>query len=144
MTGRCNINMNGENVPLRFGMPAVRWFMERITQEHIAPLSDDSINETGIAYLLYAGYYNWCIADDKIPQKTLSDFMEWVELMADDPDAQKEMMKAGEAFRDSKVVNKAIDKMTEHTDEVKKKLTGMTLNPSATENSGTASQNTES
>lgn len=150
MTGICDINMNGQIVPLRFGMPAVRWFMERLDQEHITPVSDDSINEIGIPYLLYAGYWNHCIAEDKPPKIKLSDFMEWVEksLAFDDNNARNEMIKAGECYRDSKLVNKVIDKMTEHAEEIKKKtaeikLTGMTSNPSVTGNSDAVSSNTE-
>lgn len=138
MTGRCDINMNGKVIPLRFGMPAVRWFLERASQDHLAIISDDSVNETGISYILYAGYYNYCIAEDKVPELKPGDFMEWVELMADDPEAQKEMTKAGECFKESKSVNKAVENLTKQTEEVKKKLTGMMSNPSATGNSPSA------
>lgn len=135
MTGRCDITMNGRIVPLRFGMPAVRWFLERASQDHLAIISDDSVNETGIAYILYAGYYNHCIADDKVPELKPGDFMDWVELMVDDPEAQKEMMKAGECFKESKQVNKAVENLTKQTEEIKKKLTGMMSNLSVTGNS---------
>lgn len=144
MTGLCTINMNGQQVPLRFGMPACRYFMEHISQEHIAPMSGDSINEVGISYLLYAGYWNACIADEKVPVMKLSDFMDWVELMIDDETAQQEMIKAGECFKESKSVQKFIEKANEATEEIKKKLTGMKLNPSATENSDIPPISTES
>lgn len=132
MTGLCSITMGGEKVPLKFGMPACRYFMEHVSQDHIAALSGDSVNETGIAYLLYAGYYNHCLITDKEPVKTLSDFFDHIELMIDDPVIQEELLRVGECFRESKSVKKFIEKAEESTEEIKKKLTGMKLNPSAT------------
>jgi hypothetical protein len=143
MTGLCCINMDGEQVPLKFGMPACRYFMEHVSQDHIAPLSGDSVNETGLSYLLYGGYYNHCIMKDKVPEKTLGDFMDFVELNIDNPEVQKELLAVGECFRESKPAQKFIEKVNEATEEIKKKLTGMKSSASATENLGSAPINTE-
>lgn len=134
MTGLCSINMNGEQVLLKFGMPACRYFMEHVSQDHIAPLSGDSVNETGLSYLLYAGYYNHCIIQDRKPEKSLADFMDFVELNIDNPEVQKELLAVGECFRESKPAQKFIEKVNEAAEEIKKKLTGMKSNVSATEN----------
>jgi dihydroorotate dehydrogenase len=143
MTGLCEIVMNGEKVALRFGMPACRYFMEHVSQDHVAPLSGDSVNETGLSYLLYAGYYNHCIAEDKKPVKKLSDFMEFIELNIDNPEVQKQLAAVGQCFEESKPVQKFIEKTNEATEQIKKKMIGMKLNPSATENSDSAQISTE-
>lgn len=135
--------MDGEKVPLKFGMPACRYFMEKIDQEHISPLSGDSVNEVGIAYLLYAGYLNHCIIKEKVPEKTLEQFMEYVELMSDDPAAQAEMVKAGECFSLSKSVQKYVEKTEKAASEIKKKLDGMKSSLSATGNSGLTPASTQ-
>jgi hypothetical protein len=134
MNGLCSLNMNGEVVHLKFGMPACRYFMEHIAQEHIGAISIDGINETVVGYLLYGGYYNHCIIEDKKPEKKLSDFMEFIELNMDDPDVQRELVSIGECFQQSKSVQKFIEKVEGATEEIKKKLTGMRSNPSVTEN----------
>jgi hypothetical protein len=128
--------MDGETVNLKFGMPACRYFMEHVSEDHVAALSGDSINETGVAYLLYAGYYNHCIIEDKKPEKKLSDFMDFIELNLDNADVQKELVSIGECFQQSKSVKKFIEKVEVATQEIKKNLTGMKSSLSATANSG--------
>lgn len=135
MNGLCSITMNGQQVPLKFGMPACRYFMEKLEPEHVAAVSGDSINEVGIAYLLYAGYWNHCIIKDKLPEKKLEDFFDWVEDVGDDPAKQEEVKAVAECFQQSKSVNSYVDKTEQMTEELKKKLAGMRSSLSATGNS---------
>src|SRR5690242_18824515 len=109
MTGLCSIHMNGEVVNLKFGLPACRYFAEHISEEHIAPVVNDSLNETGLGYLLYAGYFNHCIIKDEKPIKELSEFMEFIELNIDNPDVQAELIAVGKCFDESKPAQKFMD-----------------------------------
>jgi hypothetical protein len=136
--GICTIEMNGEQIALKFGLPACRFFLEKVSQGHVKPLSGDSVNEVGAAYLIYAGYYNHCIISDAAPVKKFSDFMDWIESGLGDELLKKQLADVAECYKNSTTVKKYLELAEKEVDELKKKtkqLTGTLSSRSATEKS---------
>jgi hypothetical protein len=137
ITGLCSIRMNGEDVALLFAMPACEYFQTKIAEGSI--LIDEegnTIGDTSIAFLVYAGYWNHCIANGRVPKKQIGDFLQWVEDNAEDETAQQQLLTVAETFRDSKSLAKFKERTEKRVDELKKKiqeLNGRQLNPTATE-----------
>ncbi len=69
-TGRCSIQVNGEQVDLLFGMPAVEYIAKKV-EEGSMVLDEDgnTIGNSSIAFLIHAGYWNHCIANGLTPKK---------------------------------------------------------------------------
>lgn len=124
-SGLCAIKMNGAEVKLRFAMPAFRWFMEKIMQGHVVSMTGNTVNETGISYLIYAGYYNECIVTDTVPVVTLAEIFKWVEENADEPGMQEQFNAVADAYKDSHSLERFEKKITdviEANAEIKKKM----------------------
>lgn len=138
-SGLCSILMNGEDVTLLFAMPACEYFQKKITEGSI--MVDDEGNTVGdssLAFLLYAGYWNNCIANGKAPKLKIADFLEWIEVSVDDEQVQQQLLTMAETFRDSQSVERYKKRTEKQTEELKKKiatLTGELSNPTATVNS---------
>lgn len=122
-TGLTHILIREQEVKLKFGLPACQAF-------YTMCLSDDSekyINETrltslGIAKLFLAAYENACIIEDRTPDLTFGNFVEWIEdMIIDDP---KELERVVEVFANSKYTTKLAERTTTEQviDDVKKKL----------------------
>ena len=139
--------MNGEDVTLLFAMPACEYFQKKIADGSIIVNDDgNTVGDTSLAFLLYAGYWNNCIANGKAPKLKIGDFLEWIETNGDDEVVQQQLLTVAEAFRDSQSVERYKKKAEKQTAELKKKiaeLSGQISNPSATENSGSVPINTE-
>lgn len=121
----CVIKINDTEYTLRFAMPAIRWFMEKIAQGHVLSMGGGLLNETGISYLIYAGHYNECIANDKPPTLQLPELMDWVEENSDKPEAQQQFHAIAEAWKDNVSLKRYIDKANEliqAAEEIKKKM----------------------
>lgn len=146
-SGLCSILMNGKDVTLLFAMPACEYFQAKIAEGSI--LVDDDGNTVGnssLAFLIHAGYWNNCIANGKAPKLKISDFLEWIEVNADEEPVQEQLLLVAEAFRDSQGVERFRKRIEKKTDELKKKvatLTGVASNLSATESSDLAPISTE-
>jgi hypothetical protein len=145
-SGLCAILMNGEDVTLLFAMPACEYFQKKIIEGSI--MVDDEGNTVGdssLAFLLYAGYWNNCIANGRAPKLKIGDFLEWIEVNVDDEQVQQQLLTVAEAFRDSQSVERYKKRTEKQTEELKKKiatLSGELLNPSATENLDSAPTST--
>lgn len=138
--------MNGDDVILLFAMPACEYFQKKIIDGSI--IVDDEGNTVGdssIAFLLYAGYWNNCIANGKPPKLKISDFLEWIEVNADDEKVQQELLTVAETFRDSQSVERYKKRTEKQTEELKKKiatLTGELSSPSVMESLDSAPTST--
>lgn len=124
---------------LLFAMPACEYFQKKIIEGSI--MVDDEGNTVGdssLAFLLYAGYWNNCIANGKPPKLKIGDFLQWIEVSVDDELVQQQLLTVAEAFRDSQSVERFNKRTEKEIDGLKKKiatLTGELSNPSATESS---------
>lgn len=116
MNGRSTITINGQAIELKFGMYANRVFAEK-TKDGTG-FTEDSFNEVGTSYLLYAGYLNACIEDESKPELKFRDFVEYVENGTLEGDT-KEMTEAVTEWTKSRFVQKAVDNMK--AAEIKKK-----------------------
>lgn len=138
--------MNGEDVTLLFAMPACEYFQKKIIEGSI--MVDDegnTIGDSSLAFLLYAGYWNNCIANGKPPKLKIGDFLQWIEVNVDDDQVQQQLLTVAETFRDSQSVERYKKRTEKQTEELKKKiatLTGEVSNPSVTENLDSAPTNT--
>jgi hypothetical protein len=124
--GICAIDMDGEMISLKFGLPACRYFLEKVSQGHVKPISGNSTNEVGVAYLLYAGYYNHCIISDAIPKKTFADFMNWIELHMGEEGLINEMQKVADCYQHSSTVKKYLETAEKQVEDLKKKTIQLT------------------
>lgn len=129
--------MNGEDVTLLFAMPACEYFQTKIADGSI--MVDDegaTIGNGSVAFLIYAGYWNNCIANGRAPKLKIGDFLEWVDSVIDDEPTQSQLLTVAETFRDSQSVERFKKRIEKQTDELKKKiatLTGEKSNPSVME-----------
>jgi hypothetical protein len=117
-------------------------------------LADDSekyINDTkltalGIAKLFLAAYENACVIEDRNPELTFGNFVEWVEdMIIDDP---KELERVVEVFANSKYTAKLAERASadQMIEDVKKKLSliGSTSKVSPSSSSASRKKNTSS
>lgn len=146
-SGLCSIRMNGEDVTLLFAMPACEYFQKKIIEGSIMVDDDgNTVGDTSLAFLLYAGYWNNCIANGKAPKLNIGNFLQWIEDNVDDEAVQQQLLTMAETFRDSQSVERYKKRTEKQTEELKKKiatLTGELSNPSVTENSDSAPTSTE-
>lgn len=137
--------MNGEDVALLFAMPACEYFQTKIVEGSI--IVDDEGNTIGnssIAFLLNAGYWNHCIANGVAPKKKIGDFLDWIEINADDEKTGQQLIEVANCFKDSQSVERFKKRTEKQVNELKKKietLTGEQSNRSAMENSELAPTN---
>lgn len=138
-TGICSIVVEGETIPLRFGMPANRIIFQKF-KEHPEWVTGTIIDERSVVWLLYAGYINACMAKDQEPVKRFEFFFDLTENMAvDNPDQLQDIT---DVYINSRFTTKALQQLNVDSEAIKKKmdeltmteLTGTPLSPSATEN----------
>lgn len=145
-TGLCSILMNGEDVALLFAMPACEYFQKKIEEGSILVDDDgNTVGNTSIAFLIHAGYWNYCIGNGYSPKKKIGDFLQWIEDSVEDPVVQDQLLTVANTFRDSRSLSKFKERAEKAVEELKKKtaeLTGTKLNPSVTENSASVQNST--
>lgn len=122
-----------EVIQLRFGLPANRMLITRWSQ---IPDFQDNLNEAEIAWLLFAGYTNACMAKGMDALKTYEFFYEVVEGNSLTPEGIKAISNIAECYARSKYTKKFLEDVNAATEEIKKKTQsiGMPSNLSATEN----------
>jgi hypothetical protein len=143
-TGLTYIQIKGQQAKLKFGLPACQAF-------YMMVLADDSekyINGTkltaiGIAKLLFAAYENAALIDDRTPELTFGNFIEWVEDMIIDNPA--EPARVVDVFSQSKYAVKLSERATEvieAAEESKKKRIGSISKVSRSTSSALRKNNT--
>jgi hypothetical protein len=124
-SGKCSILINGETIDLRFGMHAARTYFEKAINEGSAFYSGNILNEMGIASLIYAGYENHCLVNDKKIVKTLGYFLEFVEDSLVDEDSKNKLKEVVDCFSESKSVETIANNIDTDNAKDKKKQIGM-------------------
>jgi hypothetical protein len=118
-------------------MVANRLFFEEMSKNP-SILTGETINEIGVAHLIYAGYQNNCIVKGIEPELKFHFFMEWVEEALVDPEVKKTLDAVSQCYADSRFTKKCIEEINERTEDLKKKieeLTGTSSNLSVIPNS---------
>lgn len=134
--GYCAIEINGKSIGLKYGMVANRLFFEEMSKNP-SMMTGETINEIGVAHLIYAGYQNNCIVKGIEPELKFHFFMEWVEEALVDPKIKQTLETVSKCYADSRFTKKCVEEVNERVEDLKKKiqeLTGTTSNPTATEN----------
>lgn len=137
MNGLAKISVGGQEVVLKFGLPAIRRIMEKMLVNKLSDMDGEKeiYNDLGLSHILYAGYLNGCMMRDELPVIPFEEFYTLLEDSADDKEKQDQVITAIASFEQSKVVKQSIEKLK---DEVEKKshLNGTKLNHSPMENLG--------
>lgn len=115
--GYTTIEIAGEKIGLKFGLPAVRQISEKLSTSEL--ISNNQYNEVGIAHIIYAGYCNWCIVKDTAKEKQFEFFYDFVEDAAINGNIQP-LQEAVKCFEESKFLKQ----VTEKVDEGAKKKRG--------------------
>lgn len=113
MNGIANITINGNIVRLKFGLPAVKRIFEKMAgPEQMTEQEGDEKRYTyfGMAQILFAGYCNGCLLEEKVPSLAFEDFYEFIEQYAFDQTGEKEITDALRAFEESRFVKNAAEK----------------------------------
>lgn len=119
-SGYTSISIDGEQIYLRFGIPAVRMFLEKVASDEVL-ISNEKINEIGIAALIYCGYVNNCMVNDIVPDKKQGFFLEFVENSWIDETVKAQLENVSNCYAASKYTNKILDNMRDKIDTKKKK-----------------------
>lgn len=137
MNGLAKITVDGREVVLKFGLPAIRRIMEKMLVYKLSDKTGDKevYNDLGLSHILYAGYLNGCLMRDELPEIPFESFYTLLEDAGDDKAKEAEVVKAILSFEESKKVKRAIEKLREEV-EKKSHLNGTTSNHSPVENSG--------
>lgn len=142
MNGYIALEINGEKVGLKFGMPANRMFTEKMAENIDLISKDGVVNEIGVAYLIYFGYLNNCLVKEETQKYGFGYFLEYVEDAILNPDLMPSLVAVSQCYADSRFTQEWVKRIDESTEEVKKKMTGIISNLSVTENLGAATSNT--
>jgi hypothetical protein len=138
--------MNGAKIDLLFGMPAVEYVFRKAEDgSMILDEEGNTVGNSSIVFLIYAGYHNSCIANGLTPKIPISNFFDWVEEMVEAEEGKKELAIVAETYRDSKSTKKFQDRADKQVEEIKKKMeemSGRISNPSVTENSDSPGNST--
>lgn len=116
MNGIATITIDGKQVALKFGLPALQHVIEKAASVNIMR-SDSRYNELGLSHILYGGYKNDCIRKDIPIERPFNEFYDYVENIFDEQ--LPELQTAITAFDESKFVQ----------DLIKQKKTTVTMRP---------------
>jgi hypothetical protein len=106
----CTITINGTKTGIKFGMASYRYLQGKLVEGKTH--QGEELNEIGIAYILYSGYWNNCIIKDAEPELTLADFVEFIEGNLRNPDALGEIRNALEIWTKNDFIKQAEDVQT--------------------------------
>jgi hypothetical protein len=142
MNGIATLTIQGQQVLLKFGMPAVRRFFEKDLEYGFT--KDGSYSDLAIAHILYAGYENGCMLKDEPKKLEFQAFYELAESFSMGDNNGEEIVAAITAFNDSRIIKRIAENAAKikEEEEEKKSPTGTTLNRSFVENSVTSPENT--
>lgn len=139
-TGVISLVTGDQTFQLRFGMPANRMLMTRWAA---MPNFHEHLNEPEVAYLLYAGYVNACMARNEQPTKEFEFFYEIVEDFALNEAGTAVLTEIAACYANSKQTKKYVEDVKKKTEEIlMQHQTGTLSNPSVTENSDLNQSNT--
>ena len=134
MAGYTTITVKGQEIGLRFGLPAIKRISDKINL--LAGTEEITLNLMSMVHIIYAGYLNDCLASDKKETIPFEDFYALVEDAAIANDLT-EVKRVIEVFAGSKEVKEVTIEGKE--EKKNQKLTGKKLKASASGRDGTLS-----
>lgn len=122
-TGLTHIQINNEQIKLKFGLPACQaFYLMCLAEDSEKYINVTKLTALGISKLFFAAYENACIIDDKDATLTYGNFVEWVEdMILDNP---VELERVVSVFSNSKYTTKIAERaasVEDVIDDVKKK-----------------------
>lgn len=134
MNGLATITVDGREVVLKFGLPAIRRIMEKMLVYSLSDKDGDkeTYNDLGLSHILYAGYLNGCMMRDELPSVQFEAFYNLLEESMENKVLEKQVIDAIASFEASKVVKQSIEKLKEEL-EKKSLWNGMRSNHLPTE-----------
>jgi hypothetical protein len=110
------IEIEGKTIGLKFGMASFRYLQNKMVEG--ISFDNNTLNEIGIANILYSGYYNNCLIKQEIPSLTFETFVDYIELNLNNQQFLEEVKKVIEIWAESDFIKQT---QTEEKPEAKKK-----------------------
>jgi hypothetical protein len=79
------------------------------------------LNEIGIAHLLYSGYYNNCLVKGVLPEMTLENLVDYIEVNILKSEFLEELKKVISVWGESDMIKSSVASAQEIDDKAKKK-----------------------
>lgn len=101
MKGYININLNGQQVGLKFAYPAIKMFAEALDKKPDLYLIEGERADftiEGLAKFIQCGYINNCLIKEVEPSLTYEDFFNYAEGAQEDEDRAIEIGKVLECY----------------------------------------------
>lgn len=118
-TGVITFKAGDEEIQLRFGMPANRLLVQRWAT---IPNFSNNLNEAEIAWLLYAGYVNACMARNIEAIKQFEFFYETVESMALSSEGVATLNDIATCYANSRQTIKMMDDIKKKTADIQSQI----------------------
>lgn len=128
--GIAEINFLDKKVALRFGLPCVRYLVEKTKNLPLTNKEGTWYNELGVAHMIYGAYLNACLAEDSQPQIKFSQLYDYLETEYLKGEFPEDVVSAIRVFESSKAFEKGLEVSAEAK---KKSLTGNESNSSPME-----------
>jgi hypothetical protein len=110
------IEIEGKNIGLKFGMASFRYLQNKMVDG--ISFDNNTLNEIGIANILYSGYYNNCLIKQEIPELTFETFVDYIESNLENQQFLEDIKKVIEIWAESDFIKKT---QVEEKPEAKKK-----------------------
>lgn len=140
MNGKTTIKIEGQEVPLRFAYPCVKWFAEAcaVSEFMFTPGEDANFTTDGFGKLLHCAYKNAMLVKEQEAVLTNEVFFDWVTEQQETEEGQKIMGEVLKVYADSSVMKKTVEAMKEKkslTETPIVPLTSSSLSPSVSASS---------
>jgi hypothetical protein len=113
------ITINDQKVGLKFGMASFRYLSDKF-KDGIS-FENGELNEIGIAHLLYSGYYNNCLVKGVLPEMTLENLVDYIEVNILKSEFLEELKKVISVWGESDMIKSSVASAQEIDDKAKKK-----------------------
>lgn len=138
MNGKTTIKIEGQDVPLRFAYPCIKWFAEACAESEFmfTPGEDANFTTDGFGKLLHCAYKNAMLVKEEEAVLTYEHFFDWVSEQQDTEEGQKIMAEVLKVYADSSVMKKLVNATEEKKSPVipmSQTSTSTSSSPSATE-----------
>lgn len=132
-SGYIAIEFKGLKVGIKFGMYANEQIVRKISDpDSGALLEDGSFSTVGVAYMLYYGYWNNCLAKEIPKAYTFEDFLEYTEDSILSPEGNEVLKRVGEVYSNARHTRKMVDNINEKVEDLKKKIQEQTVSTGIT------------
>ena len=109
------ITIDQDKIGLKFGMASFRYLSDKFVQG--VAFDTNQLNEIGIAYIIYSGYYNNCLVKGVETTLSFENIVDYIESNLTNNDFLDELKKVMEVWTNSDLIRKTQEK----TQEPKKK-----------------------